>query len=61
MKPYAPDWKELHPGVQYSEECDLYYANKRVYCELSARHNGIIGTGHKLKEMLNGTDPDSDT
>ena len=57
-KPLAYDWKHISKDVEYSEELDLYYWNKRVYDERSARHNGIIGLGYSLrkavKEHLNG-------
>lgn len=52
MKPYATDWVTIHPGVEYSAFHNVYYHKGRVYCELSARHNGIIGIGHKLKEVI---------
>lgn len=52
MKPYARDWKFHSPDVEYSEDLGLFYHNFRVYCELSAHHNGIIGEGAKLKELI---------
>jgi hypothetical protein len=51
-KPYATDWVTLHPGVEYSIQLNLYWSNNRVYDELSASHNGIIGPGHRAKEII---------
>lgn len=53
MKPYADDWVEISPTVEYSAHHNVYWHAGRVYCELSARHNGIIGPGAKLKEIIN--------
>jgi len=51
-KPYATDWVEVSPLVEYSKQCDLYWHAGVVYDELSARHNGIIGLGAQLKEII---------
>jgi len=52
MKPYATDWKVINEGLEYSEEKDLYWYKGRVYDELSANHNGIIGMGAVLKQSI---------
>jgi len=56
MKPYSDDWKEVrnHPGVEYSEHLDLFYTNGRIYDALSAAHNGIIGIGRILRDIIKG-------
>lgn len=51
-KPLAYDWKHISKNVEYSEELELYYYNKRVYDERPARHNGIIGLGHTLRTAI---------
>lgn len=48
-RPYASDWIIIGDGLQYSKERDLYWYKGRVYDELSARHNGIIGLGAALR------------
>ena len=52
MKPHAIDWKEVRPGVEHSKQLQLYYYMNSVYDELSASHNGLIGPGFVLKEVL---------
>lgn len=52
MKHYATDWKEISPGVEYSKELDLYYYKDRIYDALSAAHNGIIGVGRILRNVI---------
>ena len=52
QKPYASDWKEIEPGLEYSAEIDRYWHNGRVYDERSARHNGLVGMGAQLKRLL---------
>lgn len=49
---HAQDWEFHSEGVEYSPEKDLYWANNRIYCPLSASHNGIIGVGRELKDLL---------
>lgn len=51
-KPYASDWAYLCHGVEYSQELDLYWFEGRVYDERSARHNGIIGAGRDLRQII---------
>ena len=51
-KPYANDWVIVADGVEYSESKKIYWSNNRVYCELSARHNGIIGAGAYLRRVI---------
>jgi phosphoglycerate dehydrogenase-like enzyme len=48
---YANDWKIYSEGFEYSVSLDLYYYQGKVYDELSAKHNGIIGLGSILKEI----------
>ena len=53
MKPYADDWKIInYAGVEYSESKNLYWYRGRVYDELSANHNGIIGAGERLRTAI---------
>lgn len=53
IRKFAPDWETLPDSeVQYSKSLDLYYLNGRHYDELSASHNGIIGTGAQLRNIL---------
>ena len=52
QRPYASDWKEIEPGLEYSAEIDRYWHNGRVYDERSARHNGLVGMGAQLKRLL---------
>ena len=51
-KPYASDWKKINEDTEYSEELDRYWRKGRLYDELSASHNGIIGVGKIFKELL---------
>jgi hypothetical protein len=51
-KPYANDWKRLDEHTEFSESANLYYHRGRVYCPQSASHNGIIGAGRQLADML---------
>lgn len=46
------DWEDYSPGVEYSPSTKLYWANGKGYDELSAYHNGIIGLGAQLKEII---------
>jgi len=52
QKPYADDWKKISPNVEYSKTENLYWSNKTVYDELSANHNGIIGAGAHLRNII---------
>jgi len=54
MKPYATDWKIVRPGLEYSKDLDLYYEKGYIYDALSATHNGIIGLGRILKDIIKG-------
>jgi len=51
-KPYTTDWIETSPLVEYSKQCGLYWHAGVAYDELSAIHNGIIGPGAQLKEII---------
>jgi hypothetical protein len=52
-KPYASDWKVInYAGVQYSESLDRYWYRDRIYDERSANHNGLIGMGAQLKDLI---------
>lgn len=51
-RPYATDWVKINDNVEYSKELNLYWHNKRVYDELSATHNGLIGLGAQLKKAI---------
>lgn len=51
-RPSATDWERRGDSVFYSAKLNLWYANGKVYDELSARHNGIIGCGALLKKII---------
>ena len=51
-KPYANDWVTVYEGLQYSETRKLYWYRGRVYDHRSAAHNGLIGAGYVLKEVI---------
>ncbi len=44
--------EEISKGLWYCKRHDLYWKEDTVYCELSARHNGLIGAGADLQQML---------
>lgn len=50
-KPIALDWIKCG-DVEYSPELNLYWDGKNKYCEVSARHNGLIGLGVVLKNQI---------
>ena len=52
MKPYSDDWENIRPDLQYSKHLDLYWYKGKVYDQLSASHNGIIGLGYVLKQVI---------
>jgi hypothetical protein len=62
-KPYADDWRavglHVHSGtaypVEYSKHLKLYWWRSLAYDERSANHNGIIGTGNSLQQMIQET------
>lgn len=51
-KPSAGDWVRLDEDTEYSKYLNLYWHKQRAYDELSAKHNGIIGTGRLLKQII---------
>ena len=53
-KPYATDWKPVYgnDSVEYSQELRLYWKDGKVYDQLSASHNGIIGLGQRLRDLI---------
>lgn len=48
--------KEISPGLYYCGYKKLYWKNGKVYDELSASHNGLIGLGAQLKEIIKNED-----
>jgi hypothetical protein len=54
QQPYAEDWTPVGPGLVHSPKQDLWYDHnkQRVYDRRSAMHNGIIGIGAQLKEVI---------
>lgn len=46
------DWQEGPDGLWYSAGKELYWKDGRHYDRLSASHNGLIGAGAQLKEIL---------
>ena len=51
-KPIAPDWERINEKTEYSPSLDLFWANNKVYDNLSASHNGIIGPGYALRKQI---------
>ena len=51
-KPYASDWQRLSEHLEFSASKQLYWYKGRVYDDLSAQHNGIIGLGALLKTII---------
>ena len=51
-KPYANDWEKIRDDLEYSPSLKLYWYKGRVYDQLSASHNGIVGAGHQLREII---------
>lgn len=51
-KPYASDWVRLNEHTEYSPSLQLYWHKCRVYDQLSASHNGIIGAGAALARII---------
>jgi hypothetical protein len=47
--------EEISKGLWYCKQHNLYWKDGTVYCELSARHNGLIGAGAQLKELCKRT------
>ena len=43
---------EISKGLWYCEKKHLWWKNGKVYDELSAHHNGLIGAGALLKELI---------
>lgn len=43
---------EISPDLWYCKERNLYWKHGTVYCELSARHNGLIGAGAILRSTI---------
>ena len=54
-KPISDDWIFINSDTEYSKSKQLYYYNGKVYDELSASHNGIIGNGYNLKKIIEDT------
>ena len=51
-KPYASDWVHLNEHTEYSTSLQLYWHKGRVYDQLSASHNGIIGAGAAFLTLI---------
>ena len=51
-KPYADDWQTLDTDLEYSPSLQLYWHKGKVYDQLSASHNGIIGAGADLARII---------
>ena len=43
---------EISLGLWYCEDKHLWWKDGNVYDELSARHNGLIGMGAQLKDII---------
>lgn len=48
----AGNWSTIN-GVEYCSESKRYWFKGSLYCEGSARHNGIIGYGVVFKSIIN--------
>lgn len=46
------DSEEISEGLWYCKQRNLYWKDGTVYCERSASHNGLIGFGAKLKQVI---------
>lgn len=44
--------EEISPGLWFCEAKGLWWKDGMIYDELSAQHNGIIGAGAQLKNMI---------
>lgn len=53
-RPYADDWQRIHEDLLHSPSLGMWFvvSTQRNYDETSAQHNGIIGQGARLKELL---------
>lgn len=52
-RPYATDWEVVNAsGVVYSPSLKLYWLDGRSYDHRSAAHNGLVGTGANLRQLL---------
>lgn len=51
-KPIANDWERINERTEYSEFLNVFWANGKVYDNRSAVHNGIVGPGAQLKQIL---------
>jgi hypothetical protein len=48
---------KISPGLWYCEKRNLWWKDGTVYDELSANHNGIIGAGAQLRNIIKETNP----
>ena len=48
---YEPS-EEISPGLFYCKKKHLWWKDGVVYDELSANHNGLIGMGAQLKQVI---------
>ena len=46
------DYIEISTGLFYCKQKNLYWKNGTAYCPLSATHNGLIGGGAQLKQII---------
>ncbi len=52
-RPFASDWEVSDAsGLAYSPSLKLYWLDGRAYDHQSAEHNGLIGAGAKLRQVL---------
>ena len=52
-KPFARDWIAVNNTTEYSASLELYFNDHKIYDELSANHNGLIGYGVIFSQLLN--------
>lgn len=55
-RPYADDWRDCGRGLQYSPTLDRWFKDGIVYDRRSAEHNGLIGPGRDLLDILEDTE-----
>jgi hypothetical protein len=53
-RPLQDDWVQVHSDLQFSAKSQLYWvpSTRKVYDTLSANHNGIIGVGALLRNII---------
>ncbi len=50
---YQPS-EEISPGLHYCEQRQLWWKNGTTYDRRGAEHNGLIGAGAQLRQIIKG-------